>query len=135
MTRVSEPSWMTVACFSTADSARVLQSMLEAEGIGVHLEGESCMGSLPLHIHDDMQADIRLQISSADIERGRPLIESYIGSTECGFCVLPDRCAHCDSDVIEPIRASIFRVVLHGLLGVQIPGDRYRCPDCGHRWR
>lgn len=124
--------WVTVSTVSWMTEAEVVSSALEANGIRTFLPDRGMVETQPLYAN--AIGGIRIQVDKADVPRAREILaeietdmdEEEICCPECG----------CGSVELEKSsrRLSMLTILL---LGFPLFRSRpkYRCRQCGHRWK
>ena len=130
-------NYETVATFGQPMESHILQSALESAGIETILDGEYTVANDP--ILSTSIGGIRLKVRDDQLELARPIVEDYLRSEREAREQREKTCPACSGcngvPVTRPVWFAILALLTLGVFVLLFPWDRYRCPDCGHRWR
>ena len=133
----------TIARYFNPSEAQILCARLQAEGIPATVAGDQhMMADWTLMV---ALGGARLQVPAAFTEQAAELIRAYhAGEVEQDLLAqAPDaaeRCPACGSRHLVkrvPVRQRALLLATFLFVAAPFPtqASRYRCSDCGHRWR
>lgn len=126
-----------VATASQPIEATSIQIMLGAHGIESELRGELTVAANPLL--SNAIGGIRILVSSADSARAMEILEEHRRLEVEAEAQRARTCPECGKGngmaVRRPFWIGILILFTLGVFCLLYPWPRYKCPDCGWKWR
>ena len=118
--------------------AHLVQLKLGSEGVESSLDGEYTIAVNPLL--SNVTGGVRILVSESDAEKASGILQDYCREKAEADAKKARICPECQSDngvaVHRPLILSVVAVLTLGLLFCFVcPWRKYRCPECGCRWR
>jgi len=131
------PGKVRIATAAQPFESDSIQMKLEAEGIDSVTEGEMTVAIDPLL--SNAIGGIQILVDEADEERAREVVAQHREEEKESIEIRSRTCPECGSEngllIRRPLWFGFLLVLTIGIIALICPWPKYRCPDCGHKWR
>ena len=128
---------VAIGTFRQPDEANMFRLRLDSEKIESHLEGEYTIATYPLI--SNAIGGVRVLVSERDAEVASHILEDHYRERAEADAKRAKTCPRCQSEAGLEVHRSpilgILAVLTLGIFCLLFPWPRYRCPECGHKWR
>ena len=126
-----------ITTVSQPAEATPLQVLLGSHGIKSQLDGDYTVAANPLL--SNAVGGIQLMVSETNAKHATDILAEYRRAEAEEEAIRARTCPKCgcqNGDLIKrPLIFAILAIVTLGAFCLLYPWPKYKCPDCGHKWR